>query len=638
MTNNRPTSRPPAHAPYNFVPLPDKEALAGELLDRHDRFYPKRFSGRFDVELRTVTPLYIRGMWTAAELEAQKKVDKKEDIRDFFMVDGKPCIPGSSLRGMLRSMLEIITFGKIQPISDRQGFSFRAVAAQKNDPLAEPYKTVIGSFGRNVRAGYLHQEGERWFVKPAQRFGSKNEAYAKVKDTLKNGSSPVTGVKNMIRLNDEKYKVQYHDVDFIFSGDMITAVTTTTNVQKPQGVLVCTGNMAETAQARNGRVITPRRNYALVLAPDPKAKPLTIPKQVIADYLTALTPFQKEADLHPEFGVLKHGRPIFYIAENDEVLRFGHSPNFRIAHLVRSGKVIRAVTTHDLVPAGLQDERGPDLDYAETMFGYVREGSDRVEASAYSSRVNVTSAKLMGNTVDAFEPEAFIPKILSSPKPTTFQHYLEQRPNGVNTPMSNLEHWGTRDGRIRGHKLYWRKRITSIEAVRETEEVVAGDSQHTTMRPIKKHQHFRFQVYFENLTATELGALEWVLTLGRDPQAYHMLGMGKPYGMGVIKLEAQLTLHDRVVRYASLFDNEGDWATGSIPTQQNFIAAFKAMIIEKTGKAFDDHRRIRELKTMLKLVAPNVNLNYMTIEPNQFKDRPVLPYPSEVKTTTVEDV
>jgi CRISPR-associated protein (TIGR03986 family) len=646
--NNNPAGggnrqRRPARAPYNFVPLPDK-AVASDALVRHNRYLSKgKYTGYFDVTLTTVTPLYIRGMLTAEQISAHaaRKSDGPFDAKDkletaeFFTVDGVPRLPGSSLRGMLRSLVEIITFSKIQPISDRQGFFFRAVAAQNTDPLRDPYRHVIGAFSKNVRAGYLIQQGEHWFIQPAQRFG--RDAFAKVKDTLRDGSCPVAGVQGIKRFNDPAYTVQYHDVEFTQQGDMIVEVWTAESGATRMGVLVCTGNMSETQSGK--QFDSPRRNYVLVLPPDREATRLPIADTCVADYINALTPFQKESPLDSEHGVLVHGRPVFYIAEGEEVIRFGHTPNFRIGHLVweRSGKDgeqrARAVTTHDLVPDAVQhiDENGTD--YTEAMFGYVMEGVYG-EGSAYGSRISVTSGRLLDNPAQALEAAPFTPKILGSPKPTTFQHYVEQ-PNGVDTPMRDLHHWGTKNARIRGHKLYWRKQISSSNDVRETETVKEKDTQHTKMRPVKAGVRFHFQVYFENLNVVELGALTWALTLDQDPAAHHMLGMGKPYGMGIARLKPELYLCDRKARYESLFAESGDWSTGYSPAGiDDFLLAFKQRIAEKTGRAFDDHPRIRELKTLLRLVRPNRQFDYMTIEPNEFKDRPVLPRPSEVKQIT----
>ncbi|MCS7003457.1 MAG: RAMP superfamily CRISPR-associated protein, partial [Dehalococcoidia bacterium] len=128
----------PARAPYNFVPLPDRVvSVAPSKLPDHDRFHPDRHSGYFDVTLTTETPLYIRGL--LKEHEALNP-DASRNKPDFFAINGEPVIPGSSLRGMLRSMVEIITFSKLQPMSDRQ-LMYRAVGDMTS--LGESYRTMV---------------------------------------------------------------------------------------------------------------------------------------------------------------------------------------------------------------------------------------------------------------------------------------------------------------------------------------------------------------------------------------------------------------------------------------------------------------------------------------------------------------
>jgi CRISPR/Cas system CSM-associated protein Csm3 (group 7 of RAMP superfamily) len=53
-----------------------------------------------------------------------------------------PTLPGSSLRGLLRTLLEIVSFGKLDQVSEQQRFFFRAVAADKDEPLKDEYESI----------------------------------------------------------------------------------------------------------------------------------------------------------------------------------------------------------------------------------------------------------------------------------------------------------------------------------------------------------------------------------------------------------------------------------------------------------------------------------------------------------------
>ncbi len=631
--------RKTAHAPYNFVPLPDR-VVAAESIPDHDQYHADRRTGYFGVKLTTETPLYIRGMLT--EKEAANK-EQHKDKPDFFQLGGKPIIPGSSLRGMIRNLVEIITFGKMTRVSDKPKIFFRSVAAKSDDPLGEHYKQVTGQLGKNVRAGYLIRKGEEWFIRPASQYAGSY--FVKVKDD----NSRVNGVNGLIHLSDANYKVQYHNVMYLEArgskGNYIASVRSPKQGEKRQGVLVCTGNMAESATPdRRGRVKTGRKNFVLVLEADERAKPIQIAPQAVKDYLDGLTSFQTEAPFDRQYGCLIEGRPVFYIPplHDGMVYYFGHAPFSRIPAMIidEDGKK-RAVTPHDFIPAEVRDN--PDhYDIAEAIFGYVEKGDKKAprgdKTRAHASRVSVTDARPADGQSDFYEAE-FIPKILGGPKPTTFQHYLEQ-PDREKTAKSDLKHYAHNPGdtRIRGHKLYWRQKDIKVNQVEEPSSVSQGDTQHTRMCPVRPGVTFNFRIYFENLSDVELGALAWALTLPGSAEYRHQLGMGKPYGMGVVKLEAALVLINRSgLRYQSLF-NGNSWETGSVAAEvADFIASFEKYVTVALGKPngkFIALDRIKELCVMLTVQLPNPDkFSYMQIEgpnDNEYKDRPVLPYPSEL--------
>jgi CRISPR-associated protein (TIGR03986 family) len=463
--------------------------------------------------------------------------------------------------------------------------------------------------------------------------------YEKVRDLERNGriAQATRNVKDVTHLNEEDYCVQYHDVK-LESSELPLAVRSLRQGEKRDGVLVCTGNMAESSSATGGRVTTNRRNFVIVYEADERATLLQIDPQAVEDYRDGLTPFLKEPPFDPEYGCLVHGRPVFYIKppQGENVIYFGHAPFFRIAATLTDAGKKRAVTPRDMIPEAVRD-RPDHYDMAEALFGYIDKGDSERHAQgdkqrAYASRISVSDAVVEGTQSDFYEAE-FVPKVLGGPKPTTFQHYLEQ-PREAYSDKSKLHHYATTPRpKLRGHKRYWLQRITGIESVREPDASKHDDTQHTRMKPVKAGITFKFTVRFENLSDAELGALAWALYLPCSAEHRHQLGMGKPYGMGMVKLTPTLRLIDRQARYGQLFDGER-WATAECEAQpESFIAAFEAYIAKQlgTGKSFRDLPRICELNVMLTPQAPDRKFTYMTIEPeNEYKDRPVLPRPSEV--------
>jgi hypothetical protein len=96
-----------------------------------------------------------------------------------------------------------------------------------------------------------------------------------------------------------------------------------------------------------------------------------------------------------------------------------------------------------------------------------------------------------------------------------------------------------------------------------------------------------------------------------------------------------LVLTDREARYRTLFNADGTWhLPHKIPS--DYIQAFK-QALNAHSIDFDNCDRIKQLKAMLRLYNPDSELfSYMQIEGekgNEYKDRPVLPYPTGVEET-----
>src|SRR5262249_29889812 len=77
---------------------------------------------------------------------------------------------------------------------------------------------------------------------------------------------------------------------------------------------------------------------------------------------------------------------------------------------------------------------------------------------------------------------------------------------------------------------------------------------------------FKSKVRFENLTEVELGALLTVLDL--KPSQRHHLGMGKPLGLGSVRIDSTLHLTDRTARYTTLFGEDSRVSTGALPAAE----------------------------------------------------------------------
>ncbi len=406
--------------------------------------------------------------------------------------------------------------------------------------------------------------------------------------------------------------------------------------------------MLETGKAKQ---LSPRKNHALVLDVDPKAKPLKLRTEAVQDYLDGLTPFQKEelAAWSKDKGCLGHLRPIFYVVQGNEVAYFGHSPNFRIPARLFGGD--RAARPSDFVPEELTNAPQPDL--ADAIFGWVEEigagprsnPADGLPAGR-AGRVAVSDAAYVSHREGVWlSQEPIAPHTLGSPKPTTFQHYLVQDRSLGHDPddKSQLAHYGTSPDRtqIRGHKLYWHRGSTpDIEATAKERQ---HESQLTRIMPLKAGVQFEFDIRFENLRPEELGALLWVLQLpGQPDRVYrHKIGMGKPLGMGSVAIVPELHLTQRRQRYERLFAENGWEEAAQQASPDSYIAAFERYLlvdqqIAPQAAHLADVERIQMLLAMLEWHEGTREwldaTRYMEIEhgerkDNEYKERPVLPDP-----------
>jgi hypothetical protein len=110
-TNNTPIGD--FHNPYNFVPaLPrnTESVKHSELGDRtptgHGYYQEGYWSGKISVNLTTVTPLLIP--------DAAKATGDEHKIYPIRLgLDGKPYLPPTSVKGMLRSAYEAVTNSRL---------------------------------------------------------------------------------------------------------------------------------------------------------------------------------------------------------------------------------------------------------------------------------------------------------------------------------------------------------------------------------------------------------------------------------------------------------------------------------------------------------------------------------------------
>ena len=621
----------PARAPYNFVPL-NYKVVEAEPVPKYNKYHINRITGSIELEIETITPLYIRDTLTQAQILEKEKQEKEGKIfnnPEFFSPNNRVRIPASSIRGMIRTLVEIISYGKFGCFEDN-GLYYRGLADKSN--LRQEYQKRMSSFDHkrkkpqyNMSAGYLYKIGFDYFIKPATGY----EQILKV------------DAKKRIEEAKQEYKqFQYYKLGnecIVVSGD----------IQKKK---------------RDWLIYGPQSNGDFL-----------IPELDVFNYKND----KNRSDQVPNLIELAGNErvPCFYVRwrdnEDNERVSFGHTGMFRLAYekhikdhipkrLLKSYKItsenlklLEEENISDLIIHKLQELKNEDIDkdvfekkineltknYKNGTDYYrliiqISQKYDIAEAIfgneiSFASRVFVEDGFLDGSKNDVFMKEGF-PKILSSPKKTTFQHYVNQ--NSYDIRKRN--HYNSNSS-IRGNKLYWHKAGNNWQEADET-KIQDHVSQYTKIQPIKPNVKFRGKIRFENLSTIELGALLYALDL--PDGCYHKLGMGKPLGLGSIKMSPKLRISNRQKRYTTLF-SEWDSPVAQEPDIEKFKIEFaKAVSLAVSGEKNEtlwDTKRMRELKVLLdfekgKNLEQKLQTEYMELTDEKFKNRCILPLATEV--------
>lgn len=132
-----------AVAPYNFIPF-NETVVPAEEIPHFNKYHSDRLTGYIDLEIETKTPLYIRDTLTEEEMRIKAEREKNKEtfsLPDFFSPGEMLRIPGSSLRGMTRTMVEIVSYGKFGFFDDRRLY-YRAVGDMSK--LGKDYRDTYG--------------------------------------------------------------------------------------------------------------------------------------------------------------------------------------------------------------------------------------------------------------------------------------------------------------------------------------------------------------------------------------------------------------------------------------------------------------------------------------------------------------
>ncbi|MGM9580871.1 MAG: TIGR03986 family CRISPR-associated RAMP protein [Anaerovibrio sp.] len=582
-----------AEAPYNFVPL-ISEVVAGEIAEVSQAAYREHVlangknTGYIDLEITSRSPLFIGG-----------------NGEKFFAPSGKPMIPGSSIRGMVKNLFKIITCGSMRPgedIEDKHLYS-RGMAAKGN--FRKYYSERMSEMKTVTRKG---KQERKAFSKAQPGF------LIKLKGTNEYYVCPAQGKKAKYEEDDSRRSAKKGSVSWPVKKE-------DTDIYRCE---IHTGRMSRN---KNGRQ-EDKWIYYTIFSPDwRKENRIPVPSEVVRDYdndhpandklkgisLRALAKKDNDAAGFTHCQDIDFVVPCCYLAENGVVQHFGHGLHYRIPYK-------KSIADH--ISKNLKDESVADL--SDMIFG---------RRELWGSRVFFEDA-LHDGTVKKLGSSLTHP--LLSPKPTSFQLYLEQLPDA---DMNTLKHWDE-EAKIRGYKLYWHQgnNENQWQLNKNKDKVIEGMK---PIEPLAANNLFKGRIRFSNLSDVELGALLAVFDLARqDKNICYKLGMGKSIGLGSIDINASLHLIDEAARYSCMFDADGMVAGDADGENQwdSLIRGFEAYRAQHLQREKAFQKVLSELKIMLGWSVTQdkakwlPKMAYMPIgdkTDHRYRDRAILKKPSE---------
>lgn len=513
--------------PYNFVPFQpveaEKERISREAVYRG---MEPLYSGYLTIRLDTKTPLIIpdgahpkyydpKGKRYVLDpgTEEKKQLHKEYAFLRIPSADGDgaliPVIPGSELRGMIRSLYETVTNSCVGFLLNDKNISQRVptfgslqkrglLAYEKIDPEDESserrwvlYSTIAEKIEVTVdKNGNIREKDGGPFT---EKNGSFVENHGWVQYNI-----PVS--------NKDHYHVAYLQPDEpLFRWDFLTADLKPDNKKngEPYDALKSALDRDGVSEKRNANQ-APNRNLANALE---KAK--------------------------------KGGNnmvPVYYFIVHRGEETLVYLSNSSIGRIAQRRKWEEIMGMH--APCSNTDQLCP----ACLLFG---------TTNGKGMRGHVRFSDALPVEISSYETHTL--QILGEPRTTAFEFYLRKPEDaeGGKVTYWNFDFYGvkktymTKGGKRidrteyhdlvqaspRGRKMYWHGPIAPD---------AAKDRMNSTMEALSGS--FEFKIYFDEITERQLKDLIWVVTLGenrKDSKRQQKLGHAKPLGYGSVKMIVQ---------------------------------------------------------------------------------------------------
>ncbi|MBO9129095.1 TIGR03986 family CRISPR-associated RAMP protein [Bacillus sp. 165] len=637
------------HNPYNFVrPLniPDIESeVTRKAAPSHIKLSGQ--SGVIKATISTKSPFCIIGK----EVDEVSLDDSKtHKTYDFYKTGNKYIVPGSSVRGSIRSIFEAITNSCFSILSENdkdehnRPLFYRGEMGESNKiiPAKVIYDKKTNTYQAELFTGHVKDpdveknlQYAAWVFKygtagkkkdNAKKNISYNEEYKKrFIDKPSDRMKLSHGQKVYAKLEEIKYNKQTQRNPITFTFYSVKEFSTTPKKDYIEGYYFESGYEGD----RNADNKHDERFFYRISNKCKKIKEkLPIDDVVIQKYNALLTNYVKtnwdkeEKNLNLKAGNSKHSR---HIQQKEKALN-KDKPNFVYVKVSKDYKQIEAIypvmmsrtqykySVLDLLDSSLHHCKEYDkLCPACRLFGWVKseklypeavqnnENSEQLEdkhkkSDSYKGRVRFSDAEL--KSFNSF-PKRYILKPLGEPSPTAIPLYLYDS-NSVEDLSNYIHAYNEKHLTLRGRKMYLdhgKQGKSKHYELLDTKNSIEKTNLNRTITAFDPGTEFTFSIEFQQLRDIELGALLWALEL--EPDIYHHFGYAKPFGMGKVKVNIEnISLNTPIKDSYLKWDSPG-LKIVNLKEKDYYVSIFKKELEKIYGKAFEELENYKDLSSIL---------------------------------------
>jgi len=511
-------------APFNFVPLSEK-VFFPDWADKvsHDIPFSDGESGVIDITITAKSPIFIRDH------------EKKEE---FCQHNGQYYIPSSSVKGMIRNVLEIMSFSKMSQFND-DTYAVRDLSSAKNFYMSE--------MKENVLCGWLYKDGDDYRVEDCgEPYRISHQEIDKALNIEFSSKFTRSGFE---KTSEYKYNIVGGTHQKVKVGEPYKSKTNAKYDKRlfckydslgKTGTLVLTGQ--PTVRKNTGKM-GDGKGFEFVFIDKKNPKSMVVDKTVFENFLFAY--FDKrttEPKESPDWtywkNKLNNGErvAVFFKKKGDEVAHFGLSYLYKLPykHSVSGGiaKIHRDDSRNDL---------------AQTIFGYIGDNK------ALKGRVQFSHFKAVRG-VEVSNPP--ITEVLGTPRASYYPMYVKQENGKLFTTFMDDRF------NISGQKRYPVHKTIKTYPLPINKDGKVNKKVGTTFAPLKEGVVFEGKMRYHNLKKAELGALLSALTFHNTQGCFHNIGMAKSLGYGKIELKVNgIELNDALKAFEiEITSSISNWA------------------------------------------------------------------------------